>query len=70
MELVKSILKYVVTFIVLIVIFFGSLTITSLIPSSALKKNVTKTSEVYKNEGEKRQVIKTEKGPTLSDEAF
>ena len=56
MELVKSILKYVVTFIVLIVIFFGSLTITSLIPSSALKKNVTKTSEVYKNEGEKRQV--------------
>lgn len=56
MELFKKIIIYVVTFIVLMIIFFGSLTVTSLIPSSALEKNVIKTSEVYKKEGEKRLV--------------
>ena len=54
MDTLKIILKYVVSFIVLLVIFFGSLTITSLIPSSNLKKNVIKTSEIYKEEGEKK----------------
>jgi len=54
MDTLKTILKYVVSFIVLLVIFFGSLTITSLIPSSNLKNNVIKTSEIYKEEGEKK----------------
>lgn len=54
MDTLKIILKYVVSFIVLLVIFFGSLTITSLIPSNNLKKNVIKTSEIYKEEGEKK----------------
>ena len=56
MDLLKTILKYIVTFIVLIIIFFGSLTITSLIPSRMLKKNVIKTSEIYGEEGEKKIV--------------
>ena len=56
MDTLKTILKYVVSFIVLLVIFFGSLTITSLIPSSNLKNNVIKTSEIYKEEGEKKIV--------------
>ncbi len=54
MDTLKTILKYVVSFIVLLIIFFGSLTITSLIPSSNLKNNVIKTSEIYKEEGEKK----------------
>ena len=56
MDILKSILKYIVTFIVLIVLFFGMMTVCSLIPSSALKDNVKKTSEVFNEEGEKKKL--------------
>lgn len=56
MDLLKTILKYIVAFIVLLVIFFGSLTVTSLIPSSNLKDNVVKSSEIFNEEGEKKIV--------------
>lgn len=47
------IIKYVIIFIILICIYIFLLTATSLIPSSALKENVTKSSEILVNEGEK-----------------
>lgn len=47
------IIKYVIIFIILICIYIFLLTVTSLIPSSALKENVTKSSEILVNEGEK-----------------
>ena len=46
----KVILKYSITYISIIAIFLLSLTIVSLIPSSAIEKNVKETSEILKEQ--------------------
>ena len=48
-----AVAKYILIFIILIGIYFSLLTITSLIPSSALEDNVRKSSETLVEEGEK-----------------
>ena len=45
MKIVKGLLKYIFVFVILILVYWLSLFVTSLIPSSAIKENVTKSSE-------------------------
>ena len=47
----KNILKYIVTFILMIVVFCVLLTITSLIPREALTKKVKESSTILCNQG-------------------
>lgn len=65
MEILKNFLKYVLVFIILIAVYLCTLLITSLIPQRVLKNNVTKTSEVYNDEGEKKVVEFCGKEETL-----
>ena len=46
-------LKYILVFIILICIYLITLTLSGLIPSEWMKDNVTKSSEVLYEEGEK-----------------
>ena len=50
----KKSLKYIISFIAVILIFLGTLTLTSLIPSSLLKENVKESAEILKEEGNKK----------------
>ena len=52
-KIIKGILRYVLTFIILLGIYFVLLTLTSLIPSSTLEKHVRESSETLVEEGEK-----------------
>ena len=54
MKRLKSIIKYIIVFVILIIVYFVSLLLTSLIPSSAIKENVTKSSETLVMLGEKK----------------
>ncbi len=47
----KKIFKYVLTMVVLVIIYITTLHITSLIPSKYLKENVKETSEILLQEG-------------------
>ena len=47
-------LKYILVFIILICIYLITLTLSGLIPSEWMKDNVTKSSEVLYEEGEKK----------------
>ena len=47
-------LKYILVFIILISIYLITLTLSGLIPSEWMKDNVTKSSEVLYEEGEKK----------------
>lgn len=48
--------KYILIFIILICIYIITLIGTSLIPSSCMKENVIKSSEILKDEGEKKYI--------------
>ena len=50
----KIVLKYFITFIILIILYFALMTLTSLIPSSWMENNVRKSSEIMLNDGEKK----------------
>lgn len=65
MQFLKNFFKYILVCICLIIIYVGTMVLTSLIPQSALKKNVTKTSEVYNKEGEKKKIKILGKEDTL-----
>lgn len=45
MKIIKGLAKYIILFVILILIYWLTLFVTSLIPSSAIKENVTKSSE-------------------------
>ena len=51
---IKIILKYVLTFIILMSIYFILMTLTSLIPSSWMENNVRRSSEIMLEDGEKK----------------
>ncbi len=53
MKNVKNVALYVIITILLIVTYLTLLQITSLIPSSAIKDNVIKSSETLQSQGEK-----------------
>lgn len=53
---IKVILKYVYIILFLIGIYILMMLITSIIPSSAIKENVKKSSEILYQEGEKRTI--------------
>ena len=59
-KLIKNIaikgLKYVLVFIILICMYMITLFATSLIPSSWMKENVTKSSETLEKEGERKSI--------------
>src|SRR5574344_2119485 len=52
----KTILKYILIYLVLILICFGSLFLTSLIPSSSIKENVSQSAELLKTETNRKIV--------------
>ena len=52
-KITKGLVRYILVFIALIGIYMILLTITSLIPSSALEENVRSSSEILVEEGEK-----------------
>ena len=54
MKTIKTIIKYIIVVLILIVIYTILLEITSLIPSSMLKSNVIKSSELLEKVGEKQ----------------
>ncbi len=56
MKNIKIILKYILIFIVLICLYVAMMVLSSIIPSSAIKENVTKSSEYLKQYGEKEIV--------------
>lgn len=56
MKNIKLILKYILIFIVAICIYFVTLILSSMIPSSKIKDNVTTSSEYLKQYGEKEIV--------------
>ena len=45
-------LKYILIFIILLGVYFAIMTLSSLIPSEALKDNVRESSEILVQEGE------------------
>ena len=49
-------IKYILVFIILICVYVLSLIGTSLIPSSCMKANIIKSSEILKDEGEKKAI--------------
>ena len=51
-DILKNVLMYVLIFVILISTYMILMTISSLIPSSALENNVRKSSETLVNEGE------------------
>lgn len=55
-KVLLTILKYILLLIILLCIYLGLLLLTSLIPSSLLKKHVTESSEVLVEEGEKKVI--------------
>ena len=56
MKNIKIILKYILIFIVLICLYVAMMVLSSIIPSSAIKENVTRSSEYLKQYGEKEIV--------------
>ena len=52
-KVLKTILLFILTFIILLCIYFVLLTLSSLIPSSALEEHVRESSETLYEEGEK-----------------
>ncbi len=56
MKNIKLILKYILIFIVLICLYVAMMVLSSIIPSSAIKENVTRSSEYLKQYGEKEIV--------------
>ena len=50
----KIVLKYFITFIILMILYFALMTLTSLIPSSWMEDNVRKSSEIMLNDGERK----------------
>lgn len=52
----KTILKYILIYLVLILICFGSLFLTSLIPSSSIKENVSQSADLLKTETNRKIV--------------
>lgn len=52
-KILKGLIRYILVFIILIGIYFALLTLSSLIPSSALEKNVRSSSEILIEEGER-----------------
>ena len=55
MNKVKSLFKYILIFVILIIMYFSLLLLTSLIPSSAIRENVEKSSVKLLELGEKKE---------------
>ena len=53
----KEIFKYVICFVILIVVYFSLLTITSLIPSGVLKENVRESANFFLENGGEKEVV-------------
>lgn len=49
----KKFSKYVITYLVMIILLFGLLLITSLIPRESIKSNIEKSADILINEGER-----------------
>jgi len=55
-KITKNIIKYIITFIIMIGVFIFLLTLTSLIPSKKLKDNMNESSEILWEETNKKSV--------------
>ena len=49
----KNILKYLLTFIICVVICFGALALSTLIPQGNIRDNIKESAEIMKKQGER-----------------